>query len=247
MIRLGVLLLVELAGVAVLVALPIDLPWHDPASLLHQPEELVAAGIIKVAAVGIAGWLFLSTAAYAAVSPVPRLRRMVARVTSPIVRRAVDTALVASLAMGPAVSAGAAEAPSEPIVVTIDEGDSSGLVVLPPGVFVPAPQPSAPSDDGAEASPPGAPHPFVSRHVAPETDPSDRLPVDRPSTHEVRPGDHLWSIAEQILRERSGRAIVADHEIAPFWRQLIDANLPQLRSGDPDLIYPGEVLTIPEV
>lgn len=66
-------------------------------------------------------------------------------------------------------------------------------------------------------------------------------------TYEVEQGDHLWSIAEEILMHRTGRAIVPDHEIARFWHQLIGLNLGSLRSGDPDLIYPGEMLTIPEI
>ena len=66
------------------------------------------------------------------------------------------------------------------------------------------------------------------------------------NTYEVQQGDHLWSIAEGILRQRTGRGVVPDHEIAPFWQDLIDLNRPVLRSDNPDLIYPGEVLTIPE-
>jgi nucleoid-associated protein YgaU len=56
----------------------------------------------------------------------------------------------------------------------------------------------------------------------------------------VRPGDNLWAIARAALR---GNA--RDAEIAPYWEALIAANRSHLRSGDPNLIYPGEVLGLP--
>lgn len=73
-----------------------------------------------------------------------------------------------------------------------------------------------------------------------------RLPME-PSPAEnssvtVLPGDHLWKISARHLDEE-------DHEIdvAPYWREVIDENTPRLRSGDPDLIYPGEVIELPEI
>jgi nucleoid-associated protein YgaU len=55
----------------------------------------------------------------------------------------------------------------------------------------------------------------------------------------VAKGDHLWKISARHLDTD------ANHEIAPYWRQLIEVNTPHLRSGDPDLIYPGEVVELP--
>jgi len=53
----------------------------------------------------------------------------------------------------------------------------------------------------------------------------------------VSRGDNLWRIA----------ATAAGHEdIADYWRRLITANAGLLRSGDPDLIYPGEQIVLPE-
>lgn len=57
----------------------------------------------------------------------------------------------------------------------------------------------------------------------------------------VRPGDHLWKISARHLDE-----LESESEVAPFWREVIKTNLPTLRSGDPDLIYPGEVIVLPE-
>jgi nucleoid-associated protein YgaU len=62
-------------------------------------------------------------------------------------------------------------------------------------------------------------------------------------THLVQPGDNLWSIARDELRARRGRA--SDADVARYWRRVIDANRPNLRSGDPSLIFPGEVVALP--
>jgi nucleoid-associated protein YgaU len=59
-------------------------------------------------------------------------------------------------------------------------------------------------------------------------------------------GDHLWKISERHLNSLLGRE-ATDDEVSPYWRQVIGANREGLRSGDPDLIYPGEVVTLPEV
>lgn len=57
-------------------------------------------------------------------------------------------------------------------------------------------------------------------------------------------GDHLWKISSRWLEGELGRS-PSNGEISPYWREVIDVNLPQLRSGNPDLIYPGEVVTLP--
>jgi len=58
----------------------------------------------------------------------------------------------------------------------------------------------------------------------------------------VERGDHLWKISERHLGPNT-----PDRQVAPYWREVIEVNTPTLRSGDPDLIYPGEVVALPEV
>jgi nucleoid-associated protein YgaU len=60
----------------------------------------------------------------------------------------------------------------------------------------------------------------------------------------VEPGDHLWKISQSRLEQVLSRAAEPD-EVEPLWRSVIDANRQRLRSGDPDLIYPGETILIP--
>jgi hypothetical protein len=60
----------------------------------------------------------------------------------------------------------------------------------------------------------------------------------------VAPGDNLWRIAAaRIAQDRP--AAPTDAEIAPYWRRVVDANRPTLRSGDPNLVFPGEIVTLP--
>lgn len=60
----------------------------------------------------------------------------------------------------------------------------------------------------------------------------------------VQPGDHLWKISESHLDAVLGRPAGAG-EIDPYWRSVIETNREHIQSGDPDLIYPGEVISLP--
>ena len=78
-----------------------------------------------------------------------------------------------------------------------------------------------------------------------------RLPVVIASTgadHSVivAEGDHLWKISGHHLQSVLGRP-ATNIEISLYWRRVVDDNRPNLRSGDPDLIYPGEIVTLPAV
>ncbi|HUG32382.1 MAG TPA: hypothetical protein VMM14_05770 [Acidimicrobiia bacterium] len=56
----------------------------------------------------------------------------------------------------------------------------------------------------------------------------------------VLEGDHLWKISARRLGDNA-----TNEEISPYWRQVVVVNTPRLRSGDPDLIYPGEIVKVP--
>ena len=71
-----------------------------------------------------------------------------------------------------------------------------------------------------------------------------RVPIELGSSYRnqttvvVSQGDSLWKISERHLQR-------ADRALAPYWLEVIEVNTPSLRSGDPDLIYPGEVIELP--
>lgn len=80
-------------------------------------------------------------------------------------------------------------------------------------------------------------------------DPATGTPtnVDSPSSvtsYTVVKGDNFWAIADAQLRASLGRT-PSNTEVANYWVKLIDANRQSIRSGDPDLIFPGEVFSLP--
>jgi hypothetical protein len=95
-------------------------------------------------------------------------------------------------------------------------------------------------------------HPPVLRRID-EPEPPEVTNVVAPPTPDVgratrfvtvEAGEHLWAVAERELATRLGR-VPTDEEVVPFWQRLIDANQGRLRSGDPDLVFPGEQVVLP--
>ncbi|MEN8234469.1 MAG: LysM peptidoglycan-binding domain-containing protein [Actinomycetota bacterium] len=64
------------------------------------------------------------------------------------------------------------------------------------------------------------------------------------STYVVRPGDCLWRIARALLTERNG-STPSSVEIARLWPAIYVANRAVI-GDDPNLIFPGQHLEIPE-
>ncbi len=60
----------------------------------------------------------------------------------------------------------------------------------------------------------------------------------------VTEGDHLWKIAMKTLRGQGYETEPA--AVVDYWRHLIAANS-EILNGNPDLIHPGTVLTLPPV
>jgi nucleoid-associated protein YgaU len=57
----------------------------------------------------------------------------------------------------------------------------------------------------------------------------------------VAPGDSFWSLAEEAVAE--GAAV---GPVDGYWRRLVALNAPRLVDpGNPDLLYPGQVLLLP--
>ncbi|MDP8927967.1 MAG: LysM peptidoglycan-binding domain-containing protein [Actinomycetota bacterium] len=138
--------------------------------------------------------------------------------------------------------------------------DDSGLVlppptapqpdVAPPRVLVPPtthgllipPNPQTSPDPPAGS--PGGQHdmPTEATNAVPKSS-----PANAEEFHEVARGDNLWHIAASTLRRRHGYDEVTNRRIAAYWRTIIDANRHGLRSGNPNLIFPGERVALPPV
>lgn len=118
-----------------------------------------------------------------------------------------------------------------------------------------APQaPVATPDSRPAAAPPAATPPAVPVERADAHHPGREAP-GRESEWVVRPGDHLWSIAENTVRARSGAAPGVDgrgehepdeREVARYWVRLVEENRERLVDPtDADLILPGQHLRLP--
>lgn len=58
--------------------------------------------------------------------------------------------------------------------------------------------------------------------------------------HVVQSGETLWGIGRDLLNSTASNASVAE-----FVSELWELNAASIRSGDPDLIVPGQVLVLP--
>ena len=88
-----------------------------------------------------------------------------------------------------------------------------------------------------------APAPVAEPAVA---QPVTAAPIGAPvsTQHLVVTGDNLWRIASAELERRTGLR-PDDDAIARYSRAVVDANRATLRSGDPSLVYPGELVILP--
>jgi nucleoid-associated protein YgaU len=133
---------------------------------------------------------------------------------------------------GSVAIAAAASAPAPPPPTAVRDGRTDGLTSLPaespPATTTTRPAPTGPA-------------------VA--TPPNPGIPPPSSTTVVVSSGDNLWEISASHLAAASARARieVPDGEIAPYWALVCETNRPTLQSGDPNLIFPGEVVRLPPV
>lgn len=250
-------------------------PGDIAAAILRQAVVVCAACQILMSLLYLVARLTRIPAAIRAVewATLPITRRLVHRVV--VVSMAASMVAPAGMRVGSATPVGGpvmADAP--PVEVIVDEETGSvlpwpnnasteDLPVAPETQPVETPPPEATTEEAAaeceetdqreevtagEASDidPGPAPPTTS---PPETDESAGLgsaDASTATTYVVVPGDNLWTIAAAHLGSQSDPA-PSTTVVARYWRAVIDANLGRLRSGDPNLIYPGEELTLPPV
>lgn len=231
------------------------LPPVDNAAAWHtwfaeNDATTLAFAFVRVLALGAAWYCVLVTAAGTAarLSRAATLVALVDRVTLPPLRRLLSVTLTAGLATGLAGAGAAVAAP--PTTVTPGPAVTVTMHRLPPasapGAVPPTTTttttPSAPTTTTTTVAQ-SAPAPPATPDLAPPPPPA---PSSASGRWTVRPGDCFWSIAADVLSRAWGRP-AADAEIAPYWRRLVEANRAALvDASNPDLVFPGQVFTLPQ-
>ncbi len=247
--------------------------WGRPMQWLAEtPHEDVLVEVVRVAGLVLAWWLAATTFLYvlARLTRVPSLVRSVEWATLAPVRRVVDgvlaTSMVAGSTFGGATIASAEpHAPSpSPVVVQLDRQGKSGEPASTPA-YRPRPagngdsvgpekQSKAVTSTTAPEAPTTAPGP---NDVPPQPSTTSLPPRTEPvapssetsMTYVVQPGDNLWRIAHRQLGQAtatgSPQGDIGVLKVRAYWASLVEINRHRLRSGDPDLIYPGEELLLP--
>lgn len=127
-------------------------------------------------------------------------------------------------------------------------------------VRAPEPRPSATTTPGVPPSTPASPQ----APATAVTDPAGRRPrdesgaltgratPDRPNVvrsaagrYTIRPGDSLWLVAERHVASHLGGGPGDERGVARYWLRLVDENRATLRSGNPGLVYAGEIIVLP--
>ena len=119
-----------------------------------------------------------------------------------------------------------------------------------PPVLPAVPAPGTPTPDAPgrpAASSPVARAGGPSATPLPTATPAAAAPPPGPDGYRVVAGDSLWSIAAAQVAQRTGRtpASVPAVDVAPYWQLVCNTNRASLRSGDLNVIYPGEQITLP--
>ena len=199
--------------------------WSDPAGWMTTAEpEAALAALARLVGLAVIAWITVTTLLYAFSRVVGveswRLRWLS---VGPI-RRAVDTLLagalvIGSLAPGPALAA--VEPPLSPL------SDTTSLQAEPATpAYIPIPAGGIATSPGGESDRSGEPDGAETSVV-------------------VQVDDNLWEIAQSQLAADGADPTEAD--IARYWVRIIEANQHRLRSGDPDLIFPGEEILLPQI
>jgi nucleoid-associated protein YgaU len=205
----------------------------------------------------------------------PATRARLARNLPLGIRRLVELAVVASCLSVPALPAYAAH-PASGFVVDQPVVRAPHALALPsPPASTRVSAPHFTTAPASTVAPKSTTAPPSTKRLAPAPTPASSAPVVvEPSAHArsgslprsedapaaptsgdtgpaaqrvvVRAGDNLWVIARTALFDAS-HTQPDDHDVARYWTLVIAVNRSTLRSGDPSLIFPGEVVTLPPV
>jgi hypothetical protein len=219
----------QLALVLVAAAVTRSVRWRPPLGLLRALSVPGSRRLVDLV-VGISVLSMSVPAAGAAVGPARAAVAAAGRTTT------TTTVTPATGAATAAASDGAAAGPDVEVIV-LDGGstDAPPAGPEPRAAEAPLPEPAAPPEPTAPPAP---------------TTPAGAGDSGAPGAHdvwEVRPGEHFWSIAEQVLATSWSRP-PTDSEVASYWSSLVERNRSRLaHPADPDLVFAGQLMELPPV
>lgn len=208
--------------------------WSDPLAWLRSVpvEDAFTAGL-RAAALAVAVWLSVVHLLYLA-AYLLRLRRLLdltRLLMLPGMRRVADRVVSGVLVVTTVAGPAAAAEEVDPSYVPVPAGWEEPVATTAPTVSITSPR--------LEAPPPAPPPAQVDPRPSPAP-PSGRLGAVQVV---VQPGDNMWRLAQRRLAE-AGQP-TDDRRVGPYWVRVVEANRHRIRSGNPDLIFPGEVLVLP--
>jgi hypothetical protein len=216
--------------------------WSD------DPERalVAAAGLVGWF---LAAWLFIVTGlAVAAQAPsaAGRIAARIARFVTPrATRRLLGAALGVVMAVGPAGAALAGPGELAPVPAPIVVAAELSF----PNLDRPLPEPPTPTATPTLTGRPALPAPATpaisetpSAPATSEQPTSPATPAELPApaqSHAVLPGDTLWDLASAASPPGASPAAITEQ-----WKQWYALNRATI-GADPDLLLPGELLSLP--
>jgi hypothetical protein len=168
-------------------------------------------------------------------------------------RRDATTSTRASTTAAPTTAAPTTAAPT---TAAPEARQGAATAPSPPTTHAYNPDPASDPPEPAQANP-GSGTPTNPGSSTPSEEPGgddgqgndQGTGEQKEQAHRVVGGDNLWTIARDYLSSQrsGGSGRPTNHEVAAYWVKVVEANRDRLRSGDPDLIYPGERVVLPPV
>ncbi len=199
-------------------------------------------------------WILLSTCFYlaAGLCGASAALRLASPLTLPFIRNLSARVVVGAVAISTLGTAVPVTASSNPPVVTglwesypAPPAFSGGpLPVSHPPAPLPDPRPLPFPGFNLVKTPDQRPQPGTEPSIPPAPTRIERIAPGE--DYHIQPGDHLWNIARRMLAG-SMPTPPTNRQVAAYWVDLVEANRDTIRSGNPDLIYPGEKLVLPQI
>ena len=266
-LRCAALVLLSLCCAAFLIELNSSTPWPstDPSAFLDWWERhgtaTAAITLLRIVGTTLAGWgIFIGTAGLlASIRPSGLLHGVWRRITPSSFRQILAASAITITLAAPTVASASTQGVQARIVLEDLGALEDPRQNIEAARFTPVLTDLGPltvemsSEPTAETMPPysdttasrladsGDASPADSGDASPA---SDSRGTSDAQHWTVTEGDHLWKIAMKTLRGQGYETEPA--AVVDYWHQLIDANS-EILNGNPDLIHPGTVLTLPPV